>query len=86
VGSTKGPEDGSRQTACSLNLVPLAVTFRLVLLEDSPRRYLLGALTVTSGPLCTFLDMFVFPLFLSAHTAKMFFSWHGARLSHNSRT
>jgi hypothetical protein len=43
--------------------------FCFVLLENRPRGYLLGSPTITPGPLCTFLDMLIFPLFLRADTA-----------------
>ena len=48
--------------------MPFAVTLRLMLFEHSSRSYLLGPVTVAPRSLRTLLDMFILPLFLSAHT------------------
>jgi hypothetical protein len=56
--------------------MPLAVTLRLMLFEHSSRSYFLGPVTLAPRPLRTLLDMFILPLFFSAHTVEMFFPWH----------
>ncbi len=53
--------------------VSFAMTFCLVLFQHGPRSYFLDSVPVAPGPFCTFLDMFVFALFLRAHTPKCFF-------------
>jgi hypothetical protein len=66
----------------SQHSMSLPVTFRFVFLEHCPRSHFLGPITIASGPLRTFLYMFVFPLLFCAHTAKMF-SFRHRLLAHN---
>ena len=56
-----------RQPRSAPYSMPLAMTFCLMLFEHSSRGYFLGPVTVASRTLCTFLDMFILPLFFSAH-------------------
>jgi hypothetical protein len=54
--------------------MPLAVTFRFMLFEHSSRSYFVGPVTVAPRPLRTLLDMFILPLFFSAHNRVDVFS------------
>jgi hypothetical protein len=55
---------------------PGAVAFFFVLFHNRARGNFLCPAAVTSGALCTFLDVFIFALFFRAYTAQVLFSWH----------